>query len=308
MSIKDLDSHKELVKKMDLQLIDFNKNKEGIRKIQLEILLEVDRICKKHHIPYQLFAGTLLGAVRHKGFIPWDDDLDICMLRKDYERFIEVCKQELETKFFLQTCYTEKDWYSQFAKVRRNNSSFVQYIYLELDIHYGIFIDIFPLDNVKPNTVRGTIQRWATGKFYKYCKTRTKYRLMRARRRIRYYNYFFHYALKPLPKKVMRYLHKKTLTMFNGKETEYVTHLTNTSSLEFYSKHLIKREDFYDMIEGEFEGYKVPIPRSYDKVLTQLYGDYMELPPKSRRIPHHFIVEVKFPPENEEKIITEKTT
>ncbi len=301
MAIKDLESHKKLVKKMGLKLIDFKDQKEKIRKYQLELLLEVDRICKKHHIPYQLWAGTLLGAVRHKGFIPWDDDLDICMLREDYEKFLKICEKELNEKFFLQTCYTEKNWYAQFAKLRRNNSTFVQYIYLELDIHYGIFIDIFPLDNVKPGTIKGKMQRWSAAKFFNYCRTRTKYRLMRSSWPRRYYNYVFHYALKPIPKRITRYFHKKVLSMFNKENTEYVSHLTNISSVEFYNKHMIKREEYYDMIEGDFEGYKVPIPRSYDKVLTKLYGDYMTPPPEDKQMPHHFIVELKFPPEEEEK-------
>jgi lipopolysaccharide cholinephosphotransferase len=79
-----------------------------VQKVQLEILLEFDRICRKHGLKYLLFAGTLLGAVRHKGFIPWDDDIDVCMLRGDYERFLTVCKDELSAELFLQTTDTDR--------------------------------------------------------------------------------------------------------------------------------------------------------------------------------------------------------
>ena len=97
---------------------------EDVQRVQLEILLEVDRICMKNEIPYQLFAGTLLGSIRHKGFIPWDDDIDVCMLRNDYERFLECCQSDLSDGFFLQYWRTDRKSILQFAKVRKNNTIF----------------------------------------------------------------------------------------------------------------------------------------------------------------------------------------
>src|SRR5690554_4796206 len=93
-------------------------NLKAIQSIQVEILLEIDRICKKNDIRYQLFAGTLLGAVRHKGFIPWDDDIDLAMLREDYDKFIQVCKYDLDNKYFLQTYETDPQYTFTFGKVR----------------------------------------------------------------------------------------------------------------------------------------------------------------------------------------------
>ena len=131
---------------------------EELRKVQLEALLEVDRICKKFGITYQLFSGTLLGAIRHKGFIPWDDDIDICMLRNDYDRFIEVCKTELDTTYFLQNYETDKNFIHNITRIRKNNTIALQSACAELDMHHGIFIDIFPMDNIVPHSIVGNIQ------------------------------------------------------------------------------------------------------------------------------------------------------
>src|SRR5690606_2891856 len=127
--------------------------------VQLEILIEFDRICKKNNIKYQLFAGTLLGAVRHKGFIPWDDDIDVCLLRKDYNKFIQACKTDLDSRSFLQTYVTDKNCIIQFAKLRKNNTLFLESGISDCKTHHGIFIDIFPLDNVLPNTFCGKMQQ-----------------------------------------------------------------------------------------------------------------------------------------------------
>ena len=101
--------------------MEYNELDVGIRDvqmIQLEILLEFDRICRKNNIKYQLFAGTLLGAVRHKGFIPWDDDIDVCLLRDDYEKFLDVCLRDLDPGFFLQTYETDEKCIGSMLKFR----------------------------------------------------------------------------------------------------------------------------------------------------------------------------------------------
>lgn len=142
---------------------------DNLRKLQeteLEILLETDRICRKYEILYQLSGGTLLGAVRHKGFIPWDDDVDICMLREDYNRFLSICEKELGEKYFLQTYETDSEFFHSFARIRKNNTLALQRQYKGMDMHHGIFIDVFPLDNIIEGRFLGNLQ------YYMLCYVR----------------------------------------------------------------------------------------------------------------------------------------
>ena len=120
------------------------ENIKEMQKIELEMLLEVDRICKKFNIRYFLIAGTLLGAIRHKGFIPWDDDIDIIIPLNDYIKFCKVAEKELNKNYFLQNYKTDFTamWYT---KIRKNNTTAIQANHKNKLHHQGIWIDIFPL-------------------------------------------------------------------------------------------------------------------------------------------------------------------
>ena len=119
------------------------------QKLLLEMLKDLDAVCRRHGIPYQLFSGTALGAVRHQGFIPWDDDLDIVMLRRDYERFFTEASGDFDEKlYFVQREFTEH-WPMQFSKLRRNGTTCMEkYHPKDPKMHQGVYIDIFPCDNL----------------------------------------------------------------------------------------------------------------------------------------------------------------
>ena len=117
---------------------------------QLEILEYVDSFCKDNNIKYSLYAGTLLGAVRHQGFIPWDDDLDICMPRNEYDKFIRLWNDNEHEKYFLQNKENTPTFTQSFTKIRKKNTNFLQEDDLGMDYHTGIFIDVFPVDRI-PN-------------------------------------------------------------------------------------------------------------------------------------------------------------
>ena len=113
---------------------------------ELDILLEIDRVCTENNIKYFLDSGTALGAVRHKGFIPWDDDIDICMMRDDYEKFIRLAPEKLSQKYFLQTLKTDPGYNKLHAKVRKNGTVFKEDANLMRNMNHGLFVDIYPFD------------------------------------------------------------------------------------------------------------------------------------------------------------------
>lgn len=267
-----------------------------VQLVELEILLKFDRICRKHNLQYQLFAGTLLGAIRHKGFIPWDDDIDVCMLRKDYDKFIGVCNEDLDKKkYFLQTCFSDPRAIVQFAKLRKNNTTFINKIDNDKSTHTGIYIDIFPLDNVKPGTMAGIFQLFLFKFLYALTTSTVRERVLRAHNKITVITrYLMYLVMKIIPKRCVDKAIQKVMVMFKGDDTKYVCHLTNGITRERFNRYLRESSKFYDIVEWEFEGYLFPVPANYHDVLTRNFGDYMTLPPEDKRFPHHGIIKVEF--------------
>jgi lipopolysaccharide cholinephosphotransferase len=119
-----------------------------VQKMQLDVLDMVHGICLKHSIKYYLIGGALIGAIRHKGFIPWDDDIDIGMMRSDYNRFLEICKEELGESYFLQVYGSDKGYYLPIARICIRGTYIDEYYSAHLKFNKGLYFDIFPLDNI----------------------------------------------------------------------------------------------------------------------------------------------------------------
>lgn len=249
------------------------------KQVLLELLQEIDRICKKHGIHYVLFCGTALGAVRHKGFIPWDDDLDISMLRSDYERFLQVAPAELKEDFYLQAEFSDH-WPMQFSKLRKNNTAFLEKFYpKDKKMHQGIYIDIFPADNASD-------KEWVR-KLQFYASRITLAKTLDKR------GYITDSKKKKLVIALCRLLPMKPFHSFAKREkeneSEYVqTFLSCTSK---YKKGIYKRKWFTETVEMDFENLKSPVSAHYDELLTVLYGDYMKLPSQEeRKIKEHAVL------------------
>lgn len=275
--------------------VDKDVDLDKIKSVELEMLLEFDRICKTNDIKYQLFSGTLLGAVRHKGIIPWDDDIDVCMLRKDYNRFLEVCKKDLNDEFFLQHYDVDKNSIYNFTRLRKNNTYIHHEYWQDLDMHKGIFIDVFPIDNVLPDKFSGKVQKFLLHIMKKIKPLRVKSAVSKSRRLgIKQIKLLIHYLLRSFSLQSLNRLETRITCMFLNKDTEYATCLTDSLVYEYYDNYLIRVDEFYDTVDLEFEGHFFPCPRKYDEVLTNIFGDYMTPPPLENRKPHHGIIDVCF--------------
>ena len=247
--------------------------------VLLELLHELDRVCKKNDIPYVLFCGTALGAVRHKGIIPWDDDLDVSMLREDYEKFLKIAPNELDQKYYLQAEGSEH-WVMNFSKLRKNNTTYLEKFHpKDKKMHQGIYIDIFPCDNASDKEWIRKIQ------FYASRITLAKSLCLRG--------YETDSVVKKIIMSICKFVPAKPflkLAMLKSQpNTEKLqTFLSCTSK---YHKGIYRREWFTETIEMDFEDMKAPVSAHYDELLTTMYGDYMKLPSEEeRKIKEHAVL------------------
>ncbi|MBQ8762663.1 MAG: LicD family protein [Clostridia bacterium] len=247
---------------------------KDLQKVELEILLEVDRVCKKHNIKYFLVSGTLLGAIRHKGFIPWDDDIDICMPIKDYRKFCKVCKKELDKKYFLQNY--ETDLTSMlFTKIRKNGTTAIEESREHRPYHQGVWIDIFPLIAIKNDD--------------KWIKRVTKTVLFAKKILKKKFDWIEEHNKLSFLKKMHRLIPLSFVRFFVGMilKTVCKDHKKYDSCYYIWSKKnfyaRFKSDLFDDITKTEFEGYMLPVPSKWREYLTVVYGDYMKLPPVEKR-------------------------
>lgn len=235
------------------------------------LLLEFDRVCRKLEIPYVLFAGTMLGAVRHQGFIPWDDDLDVIMLREDYDRFLREADGILDReKFFLQKEFSEH-WPMFFSKLRLNNTACLEkYHPKDNRCHQGIYMDIFPCDNAVDSPLGRKLQFLASKVIIAKSLDARGYETDSAAKKV------FMALCRVLPREPFLELVKA-----GGKNTELVHDFLGASSS--FEKSVFPRACFLRRQSARFENGEFPICADYDALLRTLYGDYMELPPESER-------------------------
>lgn len=262
----------------------FNKNKDvaEAQKIMLEILVEVHRVCVKNNITYWLQAGTLLGAIRHKGFIPWDDDCDIAMPRKDYEKFLQIASKELKEDMFLQTKNTDKDYPLPWAKVRKNNTILIEKGESgKENYHHGVFIDIFPFDSYSNEFVVQAL-KWRR-------KTKDKKNYYPKRSLKRFLFGIYANVILFIPMLLIKIL-QKHLIKNHTNIGEYYTYAPEVD-LKFITKY----NDFFPpyLAANIFEGHSFYLPNNPENTLIAEYGNnYMELPPIDRRKTHAKLIKI----------------
>lgn len=251
-----------------------------LQNVILSIAKDIDNLCRANNIQYYLLGGSCIGAIRHKGFIPWDDDLDIIMTRENYERFIEVCKAQLDAdKYIFQEGI--KDWPLNFSKVRLKGTILHEpedgYT---TDESHGIYVDIFCMENV-PDSLLGAYIQYFSAKYYLcYQLSRRGYKNTTFRKKLMIALSF------PLRFGFIRDLVVNQTTKYNKTETSRYGF--------FYGRTHFKTAITPKRIYGtpqyvNFEDTKLPVPEHYHEYLTQMFGNYMQLPPKDQQKGLHLI-------------------
>lgn len=241
------------------------------------IFQEFDRICKKHDIHYTMEGGTLLGAVKYGGFVPWDDDIDVVMKRSEYERFLDVAPGELDSKFFLQSYNNVPEFPLNYAKLCLNGTENYDYGYSHLNMHHGVFMDIFPLDEVKPEKLR--IHCAMVGVLIGARVTKLKLLKPTGIRKLIYG------SLSLLPMKLLCRMVDRRCKKYNGKNTGYFYEVCNPNR-KFFP---LPREAYDETVQIPFRDGMFEASGHYDAFLKSRFGeDYMEtLPPEEARKPSH---------------------
>lgn len=252
-----------------------------IHQVELNIFKEFARIAKNLNIHYLALGGTLLGAVRHQGFIPWDDDMDIGILREDYERFLDTAPSQLSPHFFLQTPWTDPNYALSYAKLL-DRTTYIEEKNNVNNARKGVFLDIFPLDKIPASRERQRRQIVSLRRLDSRIYLKLRYNVIdNPMRKFQ----------TPLSNEQLQtaweYKRQRQDLMTNYNERPNLMTYKNLASQYSYDKEVFSKEQLNDLIDLPFEDTVIAAPADYDQILTNLYGDYLTLPPANARVEKH---------------------
>ncbi len=263
---------------------------EKVQPILLDILKEIKRVCEENGIRYFLYRGTFLGAVRHKGFIPWDDDMDVAMLREDYEKFCRIAPEKLGSDYCFQNWHTDADYAHPFGKVRKRNTVYVEAKCARLPEN-GFYVDVYPLDFALEDAEAQKALSQKLLHLYRVKLMKSKYTPWMEGDKI-------------IWKKRIGYLLYQTVALFTTQERLVKAYESLISAVPesgvLYEQSALPKTYSFDrawcenLTEYPFEDDTFKGPKDYDALLSSLYGDYMELPPEDKRENRHQILEIDF--------------
>lgn len=251
---------------------------KGLHEVLLELLVEFDRICKKNNIIYSIDGGTLLGAIRHEGFVPWDDDADVIMVRSQYEKFRKVCAMDLNAeKFYFQDMRNTRGYRWGYGKLRRKGTKCVRLNQEHMPYHQGIYLDIFVCDNVPENYPLRCIFNFVSYIYRKIFWSEVG-KIENTRLKKMLYT-----ILSLIPERRLKKSYFRFIKKFCRRHSKWVKCITFPARNSIYG---FKREWYEDVIDVRFENVILKGSRKYDEYLKFMYGNYMTLPPENERIVH----------------------
>lgn len=260
-----------------------------IQKCELEILKRVHEVCEKNDIQYYLYGGTLLGAVRHGGFIPWDDDVDLIMPLADFDRFAKIAQKELGHDYFVQTCMNDPEFPKVFMKVRREDSYICEDKWEDRRMHAGIYIDIMPLSGFPDGKWNEKIFLHAFSFWEQLCsfdKPKTNHLSVK----------ILFSIMKRLPLKFRYHMREKVMRLSDRVSTGGSLVCSYGSHYKPMARRILQRSWFTGKEQMEFEGQNFYVPEGWKEYLRYLYGeDFMELPPIEKRETHLNLTKTRLP-------------
>lgn len=262
-----------------------------VKYAQMDLLIELDRICKRNGIPYFLIGGTLIGAIRHNGFIPWDDDIDVGMLHEDYDRFFAACARELDPQYVLHDWYADPGSPHPYGKLKIRGTHYPEALSKDSTMDDGIFIDVFPYDNAPDSVFLRRIQEARIFFIRKVLLLRCGFDLGGSSKLKRAVYAVINAVSKLRSIESWKRSFKKIQHRYNSKPSQVSVNMCGAYRYDRESKPRIMLEN---LTEHVFEGRLFSVPEDYDGFLRSCYGDYMQLPPEEQRVGIHGIQHVDF--------------
>lgn len=255
---------------------------EEMKKVELDILKKVAKICNDNNLRYCLASGTLLGAVRHKGFIPWDDDIDINMPRADYMRFLDIMDKNKYENLKAVSLYNSEDYPYNFSKVIDTRT-----VLIEDDItgrkEIGVYIDIFPMDGL-PSDIESSNKHYKKIRFYNTLRGLSVSKFVKSSKWYKTVPRFLLYKLsRAIGHRAILKRVDKIAMKYDFDKCEFA----GVAVAGYGARERIHRDGFAKFINMQFEDGYFNAPAGYEEYLSSLYGDYMKLPPEEKRVTHH---------------------
>ena len=250
-----------------------------LQQVEIKILKYFIEICEKNNLTYFMYAGSLLGAIRHQGFIPWDDDIDVIMFREDFEKLNKILENDLDEKYHFFNVLNEETYHYTWGRLTLKNTLFKEWWGDQVDYTPNIFLDIFILDNVPKDKYKKFIQKWKSFTL----NMLTSYSILKFKNDSKLKEIFqqtIYYLIKILPVSPST-IKKACVNSFKKYQYEDCEEVC-----DFPSENMMQmsfRSDWLPLKKAKFEDMEVNIPNNYDKILRMDFNNYMELPPEDSR-------------------------